>query len=787
MRLRPLYHAVSLGLSCSLCLKLSLSLHLLLDQLIVAPISLCAGVPCFHFWFLFLLRLRLIFLLCWLRWALKRRHLALGRVLLLKVASRALPSQFDLACSLLSFLLFSSLLVLLQLCLQGLVDRRQLLDKLLSLHVVLRRRAVTTTRAIITIGTDDQVRIVIDFAHKGVSDVQRRLLELLLVEVTRVGLLLLRRLLLEQDVLEEGLVGELGRHVQIAVDQDRSAAIVTQRLQHVRRQVLPSRLAHVQPRERALHRVYIRHILQLLIHGDARSRLFGLLHAEARILIAEVRIHLRQNEGEDATLARILPIVAAVHEDVLFARVPVQVAEHDQPALLMDLLHQPLGVENGRVKGLVRSLPAAVQVATCQAAPVVAVDDAVRVEHWDYFEYEVLSEHFGFNVIWVSQKGEDTAHHPGADRLARVHSRGDNDTLALSKVLQIVRRCDGEQLARLSRKSATQVRLSHKLAALRVALDRAQVVSQVCVGVWHRVSEEHQVIVILKRVRERQSVVRFAIVGHVLPNTIDKVTDLFTLFVPSNVFLLALFVRVDRYFHSIVKQSIWFRVIQYIESHFMFGSCVAHLEEEPLCVARRIYVIGHQKIVLHVGHLLCQVQIATLKSRFEKKRSIFRPSQAVQLAVEQLALLVILGEASRSRTQARILALLSEQLALCNERLDVDVVQMAESIALMAVTFLRVDNARIPRIYYILNEVRRIIDLSQLVLTVDARDALLDPIFGSHLEHLAPLAHQIIPSGHLLGCSALKLQEALDCHESDALDGTLDGHIEDSRHFRQNG
>ena len=112
---------------------------------------------------------------------------------------------------------------------------------------------------------------------------------------------------------------------------------------------------------------------------------------------------------------------------------------------------------------------------------------------------------------------------------------------------------------------------------------------------------------------------------------------------------------------------------------------------------------------------------------------------------------------------------------------------MAESVSLMAVTFLRVYNSRIARIYYILNEVCRIIDLRQLVLPIDARDAFLDPVFSLHLEHLAPLAHQIIPSRHLLGCSSLKLQEALDCHESDALDRALDGHVEDSRHFRQNG
>ena len=84
------------------------------------------------------------------------------------------------------------------------------------------------------------------------------------------------------------------------------------------------------------------------------------MDAESRILVAEIWIHLGEDERENSALSRVLAIVAAVHENVLLARVAVQVAEHDQAPLLVYLLHQTLGMENCRVQGLVWHLPAAI-------------------------------------------------------------------------------------------------------------------------------------------------------------------------------------------------------------------------------------------------------------------------------------------------------------------------------------------------------------------------------------------------------------------------------------------
>lgn len=126
-------------------LSLALTQHFLLDQMVVTAVCLSARVASLDLWFLFLLGLRLFLFLDW-QGALQRRHLTLGKSLVsLQVAARALPTQLDLALSLLSLFLLSALFVLLELGLERSVDGWQLLDELLSLHVILRWRAVAAT------------------------------------------------------------------------------------------------------------------------------------------------------------------------------------------------------------------------------------------------------------------------------------------------------------------------------------------------------------------------------------------------------------------------------------------------------------------------------------------------------------------------------------------------------------------------------------------------------------------------------------------------------------------
>jgi len=101
------------------------------------------------------------------------------------------------------------------------------------------------------------------------------------------------------------------------------------RLKHVRREVLSCSWAEVNACERAFHREDVRHILQLLVKSDTSRGLLRFLHSKARIFVAEILVHLAQDEGEDAALARILLVVATVHEDILLARVAVKITVKD--------------------------------------------------------------------------------------------------------------------------------------------------------------------------------------------------------------------------------------------------------------------------------------------------------------------------------------------------------------------------------------------------------------------------------------------------------------------------
>lgn len=82
---------------------------------------------------------------------------------------------------------------------------------------------------------------------------------------------------------------------------------------------------------------------------------------------------------------------APIHKDVSFSRVPVHVAK-DRDLILPKLLDKMLTVVDGRVKKFGRLVPSAVEVYAQGVATVVAPDDAIRVEHRDYLEDELLSQ-----------------------------------------------------------------------------------------------------------------------------------------------------------------------------------------------------------------------------------------------------------------------------------------------------------------------------------------------------------------------------------------------------------
>ena len=152
--------------------------------------------------------------------------------------------------------------------------------------------------------------------------------------------------------------------------------------------------------------------LEFIEECHAGGRLLRLLVAEARVVVDEKGADVGEDEGEDAGVLGRRRNVAPVHEDVLPTTVPVEVSEDEKLALLHEAVDHLLRVVNGRMEHLRWCFPASIQIAAGQRAPVISVDDTVRVQHGDHLEDEVLSENLGLRDVRACQKVKRTFHHP---------------------------------------------------------------------------------------------------------------------------------------------------------------------------------------------------------------------------------------------------------------------------------------------------------------------------------------------------------------------------------------
>ena len=82
--------------------------------------------------------------------------------------------------------------------------------------------------------------------------------------------------------------------------------------------------------------------------------------------------------------------MTAVHENVLSATVPVEVAKDSKLSLLCKVDDHLLRVVNRRVEDFARRFPPTIQITPCERAAIITVYHTVWVEHRDDFEYEVL-------------------------------------------------------------------------------------------------------------------------------------------------------------------------------------------------------------------------------------------------------------------------------------------------------------------------------------------------------------------------------------------------------------
>eukprot|EP00754_Rhynchopus_humris_P044884 Rhum_TRINITY_DN4453_c0_g1::Rhum_TRINITY_DN4453_c0_g1_i1::g.14409::m.14409 len=179
---------------------------------------------------------------------------------------------------------------------------------------------------------------------------------------------------------------------------------------------------------------------ELLPHNHPSCALLRALHFERRVLRCERGCGLLHKQGQHLLEHKggrrrhaFAHRVAAVDEEVLVLAVPVEVGEQQHITTLgvLDVPDQVLVVEDGRRQARRRRHPLAVEVAAAEGAAVVAVDDAVRVQHRDDLEHQVVAEVPCFRVGRVHERVKEALEDPRGTRLSGVHAGAEEANLPL--------------------------------------------------------------------------------------------------------------------------------------------------------------------------------------------------------------------------------------------------------------------------------------------------------------------------------------------------------------------
>ena len=286
--------------------------------------------------------------------------------------------------------------------------------------------------------------------------------------------------------------------------------------------------------------------------------------------------------------------IIAIHEHVLAPRVTVQVAIQDQFAFPRKRSYCFFYVEDHRMNLLRWIFVTTIEILSAERAPVVTIDDAINVDHWHYFEYEVLTKSSGFRSS-AYEEFDDSLHNPWRVALAGVNTSSDENTFfckSLRAIRIFVLACYCNHVTPVASKCSAKDSSLKKVASWCVFFNSRQVILQVWESIGEAVSEELCVIVNIDSVHECKCVkpsLEFWI--SVFFEWVLIIVDVRAYSVPSNSLYILYFIWVTENFHSIVIEWIRLCKIYYVEPNFLTFGCVPDPEEKPLSVAICVDVV----------------------------------------------------------------------------------------------------------------------------------------------------------------------------------------------------
>ena len=223
---------------------------------------------------------------------------------------------------------------------------------------------------------------------------------------------------------------------------------------------------------------------------------------------------------------------------------PMQIKIHENFSFLLEGPDQLFDSEINRVKRFVGGFPSSVEILSCQRAPVVAVDDAVRVQNGHNFEDEVVSER---PSLWcfADQIVNEALHHPTGIALPRMHPRTDENAFlgfGLGAGWVLILAGDGQVLAFIASQRPGQRPSVKVVLAVSVLFDFGQILLQVRIRIWKTVTKIAHVVIVLKFSCESERVIIPGEAIHFFFVIILKVIDILTRSMPADVLFRLTFI-----------------------------------------------------------------------------------------------------------------------------------------------------------------------------------------------------------------------------------------------------
>ena len=125
---------------------------------------------------------------------------------------------------------------------------------------------------------------------------------------------------------------------------------------------------------------------------------------------------------------RLVLDVIAVHEDVLAARVAVQVTIENYVSFIPELTYQFLDCKVHWVNYAARSFPSSIKVLSRQGTSIISIDHSVGIQYWNDLEHKMVTQSFGLRCM-ADKVFDRTFHHPGGVTLTGMDSRAQKDPL----------------------------------------------------------------------------------------------------------------------------------------------------------------------------------------------------------------------------------------------------------------------------------------------------------------------------------------------------------------------